>query len=316
MSSAILFPDGATLVNGVDGATLTGLLDDCGGCNDIPCADKFGYVCSFLDVLPTGPMWDLPKAEVRQVLEATGDVPVDGLGCNSMVTYAVYMGQLLHYYVTEVLGQTLREADPCTAVNTLDDWLDRTGWQDCYRNACRPDFIASISPYESDNADCGGTSYCATQFPDEFERALKHGILMAMQRFRMGVIRNLEGINFVIEPLGAQMSAVFTPEVQAYLADPTACECPDNTDCGCGVSCPPCWCDDITFEVTNIGDTLPGAPTADSFCGDPPPTVAALQDYTNCTDNTVTQLYPGVIAAECIIRAMLPQQCPNIIFRV
>jgi hypothetical protein len=161
--------------------------------------------------------------------------------------------------------------------------------------------LAKFSPYEHQIEDCKETEYCPTAFPVDFENAMKHAIIMALTRAQRGFIRNLDGFNWVIAPLGAQVvPGPYPADVQAYLDGPPAAH-------------PPCFCGELVISMQSTGATLPGAPTAASFCGDPPAAVAAQQPYLDCDGNTVL-LYPGVIAAECIVRSFLPSVCPNIIY--
>lgn len=308
---------GLTLRAGVDGQVPFALLEDDGCCVDPLCTDEGQSACAFVDLLPTGPMWDRQKFEVREVIKAAGGVP-DGVGeekfpCVSMATFAVYVSQVRNDLVKNALGPTIREHRPHTAVTTRLDWLDRYQWVDCYRSACRPAYLANLSPYEVEG-ECG-SEYCATSFPEEFEAALQHAILMSLTRLRRGIIKNLGGINWVIEPLGARIDPVqpYPEEVQTYL-DGKAAD-PDHAS-GIGIDGSiPCWCEYATYEMSHTSETLPAAPTEASFCDrSQRGTVSALQTYT-CEGRPDVQLYPGVVAAECIAWSLMPRPCPNIIFR-
>lgn len=307
MTAALRYP-AQDLTLTVDGQLPTTNLADAGtGCVDFTCTSDVGFLCSFIDLLPSGVMWDRHKAVAKEEIAEAGGIPENGLTCSSMVSLAVFMAQVLDHNVRDILGRYLRETRPHTAVDTLDDWLERYQWQDCYRSSCVPEFLSKISPY-SVLDECNEPTYVPTDFPEDFERALRYGILQAATRFSRGVIRNLDGINFVIAPLGARIDPVPYPQVvQDYL---------DGVDAPCDPAvenCPKCFTDQVTFVVTSTGEFLPGAPTAESFCGDAPAPVSALQTY----DNGIApvDIYPAVIAAECFVRAMLPQECPNIIFR-
>lgn len=307
MTAELLYLD-QPLVLGVDGRVPSSVLaEDCGGCLDIPCADDAAFICSFIDLLPCGPMWDRQKDEAKELITANDGVPPGGFLCNSMVTLAILVAQALGFNVRSVLGANLRESSPHTAATTVDDWLLRYDWTDCYRSTCTTEFIANLSPYHCPD-ECGSLTYVATDFPAEFEAALKHAILQSVFRFSRGVLKNLDGINFVIEPLGARIDPLYSQPVLNFIADPSSCDCTDPNEC------PPCWRDEIQFQITGTSTTLPGAPSADSFCGERAADVNAEQEYTDC-DGVVQLLRPGVIAAECFVRAMLPQYCPNLIIR-
>lgn len=303
MSTDELLYPGLTLTLGVDGRRAVELLDDNSCCSDPVCITEQEAACSIVDLLPSGPMWDRQKAEVRHRISDEGGVPLPGspnaFAYPSMVTYAVYMGQVLADMVTTILQPVVREAFPHTAVDTLDDWLNRYDWVDCYRSACRASHVVQYSPYETET-DCG-SEYFATDFSDDFERALKHAILQCLVRAQRGFIKNLDGINWVIAPLGAVVGPVYSAFVQDYIDS--------------GETCPSCFCEEVQLEITNTGEpTLPGAPTVDSMCGEAPATVDAEQTYIDGAGGAV-QVFPGVLAAECIVRALMQRQCPNIVNR-
>jgi hypothetical protein len=301
---------------GVDGHQPVGVLPDDGCCNTDPlCTTDAAAACGFLDLLPSGPMWDVHKQKVREAIVAYRGIPDCNdpcwFECSSMVTYSVYLSQVLQDWVGGALATTVRESNPRTAVTTLDDWLERMNWVDCYRSACTPAHLLQFSPYAYDG-ECA-EQYCAPEFPEEFERALKHGIVQALTRLRRGIIKNLDGINWVIAPLGAELVPEDYPtEVQTYLdhreANPNTYR--DSASCSDGS----CWCEYATFALRRTSDQLAGAPTEQSFCGTPPAPVAARQTY-SCEGHPNVQVYPGLIAAECIVRSLLPRPCPNIVFR-
>lgn len=274
------------------------LSDGC--CTDPLCTPSCDVSCAYVDLLPTGPLWDRQKALVTELLtDATDCDAVLEADCPSMALYAAYVGRTLHSALTEILWPRLREGDPRTAVETLDDWLLRYAWQDCYRQNCRSVFLQDISPYERLD-ECGDPFYCETDFGDEFDCALKHAILQSLVRSQRGVIKNLDGLNWIIEPLGATIRprTPYPDEVQQYLDD--GCEDDD-----------PCFCDMAELEICNSTTELAGCPPL--VCGDPVVAVPAQQAYT--CDGEAVMLYPAVLAAECIIRSLLPRRCPNIVYR-
>jgi hypothetical protein len=186
----------------------------------------------------------------------------------------------------------------------MNDWLERFDWIDCYRSACRSRYLAQYSPYETPDPECGpnATQYTPVEFPADFENALKHATLIALTRVQRGVIRNLDGFNWIIAPLGAVMTPIYIDEVQDYLDGD--CEvAPDNN--------PPCWCEEVLFEICpdNIEGTLPMAPTEADFCAGRPTSalVPAAQD------NNGVLIFPGVAVAECIVRALPNRNSPNIL---
>ena len=301
-TARIRYPTG-TLALGSDGfAPVSRAVAVDGCCPEDPlCAPFCGLACSFVDLLPSGPMWDRQKAEAKAGIEECGGVP--GSDCTTMASFAVYGARVLQDSLQSILWPSIRESRPETAVTTLDDWLMRYGWQDCYRTYCRDPYLARFSPYETPRLPCG-SEFCPPEFPPEFECALKHAILMALVRASRGVVKNLDGVNWVIEPLGAMVSPrrPWPDIVSDYLAG----SCPEETEG------PPCFCSEAELEICNISDTLPGCPSA--VCGEKPVPVAAVQTY-QCAAEPPVQLYPGVIAAECIVRSLLARRCPNIIHR-
>lgn len=300
MAAELLYPD-QTLTAGVDGRVpLATLPDDlCAPCVDIPCADEPEYLCSFVDLLPCGPMWDRHKTLTREAINEAGGIPVGGFDCVSMSTAAVLIGATLSHNVRTILGGQLREASPYTAVLTRSDWLQRLGWVDCYRSFCRTPFMAQVSPYEH-QGDCG-SEYCEFDFPELFEAALEFAIIRSLLRVQRAGVKNLNVLNWIIEPLAAELQVPnpWPDAVQAELDNPSA----DPACFGCSVQ----------LTMASISDTLQGAPTEASFCGDTPDVVDSLQTYT--CDGVDTQLRPSLFAAECIIRSVMRSQCPDIIVR-
>jgi len=295
----------------------TSITTSSGCCEDALCFTAGEAACAVFDLLPSGPMWDAARMQAREEIAANGgSIPLTGFSKTTLFSYAAFVAQMLEYITDAAIRPVVRESDPETATD-LDYWLDRLGWVDCYRTNCRSEYLAMFSPYEDVDATCGGTKYCAYDFPADFEAALKYGIVRSLLRMNMGVIRSLSGINWVIAPLGAvvRTPTPLPPTVQNYMDnfhnyDPKTYTPDSLGDCG------DCFGAEVQLEITSSSATLPGAPTAASFCDltSRPADVAALQAY-DC-NGTITNLYPGVIAAECIVRSMLPQQCPNLISRV
>jgi hypothetical protein len=270
-----------------------------GCCPDPLCVPFCSTACAFVDLLPTGPMWDGQKMDaVRHISECGSE---ETQSCPTMASYAVYAARVLHDLIDTAIWPAVRESSPQTAVTTIGDWLERFGWQDCFRSSCRSQYMAIFSPYER-IGDCG-SYYCPTNFDEDFECALQHAILMSLVRMQRGVIKNLDGINWVIAPLGAVVSPVrpWPETVQNVLNG--ACD-PDEIDT--------CFCDVANLQCCNTGNELPGCPSL--ICGGSSPPVAAAQPYA-CGDEDPVILYPGVIAAECIVRALLTRKCPNILFQ-
>lgn len=272
--------------------------DQC--CSDPLCPDGVSLACSFIELLPSGPMWDKTKSEVKEALMDNGGFPdgeTDVFLCPSMTTYTVYVAQVLQDLIENVLTPSVRESFPHTAVDSLDDWLERLGWVDCYRTYCRSGPAGRQSPYERPIDGCEGqTEYCPTDFDPQFERALKYAIIQALERSRRGVIRNIQGINWVIAPLGVELRLpkVFPDDVQAWL----------NGECvteNCEI---PCWCLEAKLELHRIVDVLPCAPQ--DVCTINTCTVPYDQIY-SCEGLEDILVSPALIAAECIVASLMPR---------
>lgn len=273
-------------------------------CPDPLCVPLCDTICSFIDLLPSGPMWDFAKLEARQIIQQTApncEGPFEP-ECLSMVWYGVYGGLVLNEMTRTILWPAIREANPATAVTTIDDWLERFGWEDCYRTHCRTLASFGLSPFERPG-DCGPI-YCEPTFSDEFNCALKHAILMSLSRARRGVIKTLDGINWVLEPLRASVrpKIPYPQEVLDYLQS------------NCDADGYPCFCDEVEFEICQTSEWLPGCPPLDA-CQKRSPDVAMAQNYQCEQGDPVIVVYPAVLAAECIARSLLKKQCPNILYR-
>lgn len=308
-TDSLLYP--GNLVLGVDGFRAAYELAGDGCCPDPLCLSFCSTVCAFVDILPSGPMWDHDKAEVLNQYQTNPEynfcvIPdcIEIEPCRSMVTYSIYGARLLHDMVSNILWPSIREANPATVVSTLDDWLDRMGWEDCYRQYCRPIYMAELSPYLFD--DGCGPAFCEAPYSNDFECALKHAILQSLTRASRGIIKNLDGINWVIAPLGAVLRprTPYPGYVQDYL-DGDCALAPDEG--------PPCYCQEVTLEICNVGETLPRCPEVGDQCGKVNRTIPARQRY--ACGEVELMIYPAVIAAECIVRSILTKKCPNIIFR-
>jgi hypothetical protein len=254
--------------------------------------DKCALACNFINLLPRGPMWDEAKATALTSYAvcdaATGAVTVckPDSSCTSLVAHSVYTAYRLADVLTNGVAVAVREASPHTAYDTMDDWLDRLGWVDCMK--CKPCDLFEATPY--DNPSACGPVYCSPTTPTALSDAVKHGIILALSRVQMGIVRNLAGINFVIEPLGAKLSVdtVCTPGV-VY-------------DGGCR----------YRFNLQPISQTMKvwrrdPCPNNDDEAAASAVMIDAFFYDDNCaTDGVPRKLYPAVLAAECIIRSLLP----------
>lgn len=328
-TDALRFP-GLTLTLGADGNRPATTLPSDGCCSDPLCQTAGESACSFVDLLPSGPMWDRSKAELVDVITECGVVPTEtttwcrDVACPSMVMYGVYLSSVLQHMTKNMLVPSFREADPRTATTTLDEWLVRYNWADCYRCDCNGEYANQFSPYRNPVSWGCLTCCCEPYLPEDFECAMKYALVQSLRRRQRGVIGNLDGINWVIAPLGAAVRPRAYPDnVQAYI---------DGTCTPAEGDGPPCWCEEVALEIYPTTTTLPKCPTELDFCrpeGTPQiETVEAEQiyyckdeeQYMGCADfhdcdADRTRIHPAVLAAECVVRSILKRQCPNILYR-
>lgn len=264
--------------------------------NDLCCT-----FVAFMNQLPSGPLWDFWKAAAISYFQTGGDPKQCPLlanpRCPSLVLHAIYAVLKLKALVHDALWPAFRESNPVTVVTTIDDHLARLQWEDCYRQHCRSVLLGELTPYEV-NTPCGPL-FCPPEFSPELEAAVKRAIAIALTRAQMGVIKNLCGLNWVIEPLGAEIVPV-TPQ----LANPV----PDPLD-PCDSACP----NGIRFMVQPTQDWLPGLGSGDVCDTQVPP--IHIQAYVDrgCERGAglPDRVWPAVLAAECIVRSMLPPMCPS-----
>ena len=294
----LLYP-GMMLGSSADGDQPYAVIEPNQCCTSVFCIDDVGMACGFIDLLPTGPLWDAEKENVRQTITDNGGLTGIQFDCPSMVTYSVYLAQVLQDMVTNAMMPSVLESDPRTAYKTLDDWLKRFNWQDCYRSYCRSAYMAQFSPYDF-IGDCGEYEYYEPTFPPDLELALKYGIVQALHRASRGVIRNLEGLNWVIAPLNAVLApSPYPQDILDFLA------------AGSG-SPAPCWCDMVSLDIGPTGADL-YLPPADPCT----PGTTVSPDHVHDFGAIGTRvIYPGVAAAECIVRSLLNRNCPNILVRI
>lgn len=258
---------------------------------------------AFFSILPSGPLWDYWKQAAISYFESNDDPAECPLlkdpRCPSLVLHVIYAVLKLKHLINNAMWPALRESNPNTAVTTLDDWLARLRWEDCYNQHCRSVLLGEITPLEI-WTDCGPV-FCPAGYPPELEWAVKRGVVLALTRANMGIIKNICSINWVIEPLGAELKPVYQP--------PTLPP----------VECDPNDCSNTAFELCNMQDWLYGQPSGD-VCETqiPWPKIPGYWDTVCMMDRPAglpDKIWPGVLAAECIVRSMLPPRCPSNITR-
>jgi hypothetical protein len=288
-----------------DGCVTAALPEDLGCCppplcgNDLCCT-----FVAFMNLLPSGPLWDYWKAAAISYFQSSDDPASCPLlqdpRCPSLVLHAIYTVLKLRHVVHTGLWPALRESNPYTAVTTLDNHLARLHWEDCYAQHCRSVLLGEITPYEI-YSECGPV-FCGADFPPELECAVKRGIAIALTRANMGVIKNICGLNWVIDPLGAEIKPV--PGPPPAITDP---EC-DPYGCEAGPT---------HFEICQTRDWIEGCGSGD-ICDTllPRPKIPAVWGF-GCDRpaGLPAIIWPGVLAAECIVRSMMPANCPSTISR-
>ncbi len=304
---------------GIDGDRDQGYIVSTGCCPPDLCnVSVCDLMCNMIQLLPQGPMWDRAKFSgftAARSCADTDDIAVPDCvdpelfnSCTSMVRHAMYAGRKLHEMLRNTLLPALRESRPETSVVMLDDWLTRLGWQDCFASACTSQAHDLVSPF-SYESECGLTNCDPTgTYPDDLYLAVKRGIATSLWRLSKGIIPNRAAINFVIAPLGAEIkqdAASCYGLGQVNLGMP-----------GCTNECSQC---ELHVEVGPTSETLPRVSTQYCTTNDiavqelaeplasftspgmacPPlpyaPKIAVLPE----------KIYPGVLAAECIVRSIL-----------
>lgn len=313
-----------TMLPGIDGIAPVGILPMDGCCPPSLCQlDSCALVCNFVQGLPTGPMWDRAKAETLAAYQTpvAGCAPfVCRTSCATIVDHAVYTALRLYDGLMGALYPALREANPYTAHDTLDQWLSRLGWRDCYDCACRNGAVPGLSPIEiwgtiDTEGICEGPICCPQTFSPDLQCAVKRGTVIALHRLTLVPRKTLAALNFVLAPLGAEIQALGSDEIEL---DPRTCDfddgrtlCPDNE--------PPTM-KQFHFQVCPTSDTLPKCPVTDCRDGSAQmawdtikaapiggPTIQAWYEPVQCEGGELAeQIWPGIMAAECIARAVLP----------
>lgn len=229
--------------------------------------------CAFVGYLPNGPMWDYWK----QIGQSGGDV-----SCASLVNYSRFAGRRLYEVMIATIWPAMREGDPETAVTSLDSWLERMRWIDCY-GACRDKNLTALSPLEV-MTPCG-PEYCGVVFDPNFDLAYKSALVRALWRMRMGIVGNIDSINWVLEPLCAMVSP------DPANADFLDCAC--DREKLCLVISPTCRELRVPQEECGADDVF--VPAWIDFGCDRP---AGLPETA----------WPALLAAECIVRSLLPRR--------
>lgn len=257
-----------TVVLGIDGRVdMAEKLKDYCCPADICSISEQSLACSFVSLMPSGPLWDRHKKAAF----------LGQSECGTIVSYAVHIGKLLYRLLSTGLWPSIRESNPNTAATTLNTWLESLGWVDCY-GSCRNKSLINLSPFEI-NGLCG-PEYCEPNYSAEYEMALKSAIARALYRLRLGIIPTIDIMNFVLEPLSARVE----PEEQ------------DELD--------PCAKERLCLLIKKTGNYLT-VPSID--CSNIPQYIEAYLDRgCDIPAGLPSIVWPNLMAAECILRSMLP----------
>jgi hypothetical protein len=264
---------------------------------------------AFFNLLPSGPLWDYWKAAAIsyfQINDDPKDCPLlSDPHCPSLVLHAIYTVLKLKNVVHNALWPAFRESNPYTAITTLDAHLARLQWEDCYAQHCRSVLLGETSAYEL-MGECGPV-YCPVELGEELDCAVKRNIAIALTRAQMSPIKNLCGLNWIIEPLGAEIKPVLPqPPNPPPDPNPDSLERCDNTQGLCVAADPP------QFMICRTRDWLEGCGSGD-VCDTlkPPPKIHGAWGYgCGAPAGLPAEIWPGVMAAECIVRSLMPWTCP------
>lgn len=307
-----------TTILGIDGPAEQALLAGDGCCPPSICNITLcSLICNFVNALPRGPLWDRAKAQALDRAQRGITEPICSKDepCVTLVNHAIYSANKLWHLLQDAIWPAIRESDPftCTSV-TVDDWLSRMGWVDCFSAACRDARLGDVTPLEV--LVNGVATRVEPNFPADLRTAVKLGIVRSLARLDIGIVPNLDSINFVIEPLGAKVEHVGLscepwPCLPGCEPPDAGCAEPgDNSNPGTPDPCCP-RCDHPVWKITHASTTLP-APSIprcdlDGMLG-PESTISASYTPDLCTDpaGLPTTIWPGVLAAECIVRSLVP----------
>lgn len=282
------------IVNGIDGPVETWNPDWVACCPPSVCeVTPQSLVCNFINLLPSGPLWDEAKF-AGTTCPTWCDTGCPDDQCGSMVSYAAFIGRRLHSAIADTLWPSLRESSPYTAYDTLDEWLERYAWRDCYMGTCRLATLGEQTPYEI-LGECGVT-FCPPDFAPELELLYKRGVVIALHRMRMRPARNLAAINFILESLYSEL----VPDPNFNPFEPGAKQClvlQPTADYAEAVLPTPCPRTDQTESDANKMVKLYATP-GNGVCAGAPPRV-----------------YPLTLAAHCIVLSLMSSCNPVCIKR-
>lgn len=267
------------LFPGIDGMTPKGVLkgDDC-------CPPSFADIdaceiaTAYIGLLPKGPLWDRAKFESVMMIRdgQTCSACWQEDHCPTMVDYAVNIGESLANVIMTTLWPAYRESDPFTAATSTGDWLERFGFNNCFESDCRPASLGALTPLEY-MGECGPIRVDIRYSPAT-RIAYESALIKSLERLSFGIIKNIAAINFVIEPLKVRVIPVVTE---------TPCESPE-----------------LCVRLEKTSDFFEGINL--DACGKPTQITAYVdRDVYRLPAELPRYIWPGHLAAECIVRSLL-----------
>lgn len=267
------------LFPGIDGMTPRGIIENDGCCpRSFADIDACEIATSYIGLLPNGPLWDRAKYEASVMIR-------DGKTCSAcwkedhcptMVDYAVNAGERLATVIMSSLWPAYREADPFTAATSTADWLERFEWNNCFESDCRPANLGDVTPLEY-MGECGPIRVDIRYSP-AVRLAYESALVKSLDRLSLGIIKNIAAINFVIEPLKVRIVPVPTED--------------------------PCTAETLCVRLEKTSDFFEGINL--EACGKPTPIRAYVdRDVYRLPVELPKYIWPGHLAAECIVRSLL-----------
>lgn len=158
--------------------------------------DEHFMRCSVIGLLPSGPVWDDQR-------NAYFKKPIDSNN-SSLVHFAAFLGSLTHFYSSEIVNKAIRELNPSTAIDTLEDWLSAYNWN--YRNI-NFDFSPDGLFEHKIILENGRKKRVRTDRDlSKYSRAIKSQISTILyQAKNIPAIFNVENLNRLFEGLGVKI---------------------------------------------------------------------------------------------------------------
>jgi hypothetical protein len=162
--------------------------------------------CNFIKLLPNGILWDAQKDDYFSQNYSKNTT--------NMVYVAVFFGSALYHTLTGIVDKLLREYDPNEAVDELDAWLERLGWD--YKNISYDFSPDGLFKRVEKNGDLvrGKEDYT------EYAIALKSAIVFILDKALLLPNRmNLETLNNLLKHLSLEMFYSIKQEKDYFLGN-------------------------------------------------------------------------------------------------